>query len=87
MKAKELDLQNQVEIDRWVDYDSPEFKKIDQYPYFTKQCLQYGFEAEFMIIDDKARVWGRGADGRYFPFHLEDGKKKVGVRLPGKAPS
>lgn len=83
--AKELDLQNTIHIDDWLDFDSERCKDVDDNRAFTKHCMKLGLEAGFMFADSMGRLWCKGKDDKYYPYHLEYGKKKYGIRQAKKA--
>ena len=87
LSPKQLDAQNNINIDRWIDIHSEEAKRIDDNHSFTLKCLRLGMqEPVFMHVDSAGRIWGQGSEpGRYYPFHLEHGKKLIGLRLSAKA--
>ncbi len=82
---RELDAQSKIKIDRWIDIDSKEWRELDDDPGLTKKFLKLGFEESYLFTDTDGRVWGKGEDGRYYPYHFSSGKKKIGYRLPKKA--
>lgn len=83
---KELDAQSKIHIDKWLDVDSEEVKSMDDNYAFTKQCIRLGFvEPAFFAVDSLGRIWGRGEDNRYYPFHFNKGKELIGYRLSKKA--
>jgi hypothetical protein len=84
---KELDAQARIHVDRWIDIESAECKELDDNYAFTKKCLKLGMEGEpaYLAIDTDGRIWGRGEDNIYHPFHFEHGHKLIGYRLCKKA--
>ena len=83
---KELDAQSAIKIDRWIAIDSEEWKELDDNPALTKKFLRLGFqEPAYLFTDTLGRVWGRGENGKYYPFHFNKGKTLIGYRLPQKA--
>lgn len=87
MNAKELDAQNIIKIDEWVDIDSERWREVDDDPSLTKRIIRLGFEKPpFLFLDSLGRLWGKSKETeRYFPFHLEYGKKLIGFRIAKKA--
>lgn len=87
MNPKELDAQNIIKIDEWVDIDSERWREVDDNPSFTKKIIRLGFEEPpFLFADTLGRLWGKSKETeRYFPFHLEYGKKLIGFRISKKA--
>lgn len=85
---KELDAQSLVQLDGWVDLDSERWREVDSDPGLTKKWLHMLMrEPAYLFTDTNGRVWGRGENGVYYPYHLEYGKKKFGIRMPKKAAS
>lgn len=83
---KELDAQSLVVLDGWIDIDSERWRDVDDDPGLTKKFLRLGFQAPaYLFTDTDGRIWGRGENGYYYPYHLEYGKKKYGLRMPKKA--
>lgn len=83
-----LDAQSKIKIDRWVDLDSEEWKSLedDDAQWATKKFLKVGFrEPAFFFTDTNGRVWGKGEDGLYYPYHFNHGKTLIGYRIPTKA--
>jgi hypothetical protein len=83
---KELDVQSKIQLDGWVDLDSERWRETDNDPSLTKKWLRMLMqEPAYLFTDADGRVWGKGEDGHYYPYHYEYGKKKYGIRLPKKA--
>lgn len=96
MTPKELDDQNTIKIDEWVDIDSERWREVDDNPSFTKRIIRIGFEGgrilrgidepPFLIADSLGRLWIKNRrTGSYSPFHLEYGRKLLGFRISAKA--
>jgi hypothetical protein len=87
MTPKELDAQNLIKIDEWVDIDSERWREVDGDPSLTKKIIRLGLEEPpFFIVDSLGRLWGKGTEpGRLYPFHTEYGKKLVGFRISKRA--
>jgi hypothetical protein len=91
MTPKEYDLQNKVDINRWIDIDSAEAELLDDNREFTKKCIKLGFEdggpsnPPFLFLDFSGRIWGKGKDNSFYPFHLEYGKQLIGLKISKKA--
>jgi len=88
MNTKELDLQSDVVIVKWVDVDSEECKLIDDNIDFTKKIIRLGFQGPdpFLFTDSMGRVWGKqNENGKYFPLHFEYGKQLIGYRISKNA--
>lgn len=75
-----MEAQSPVKIDRWIDLESEEAKRIDKYPQFTKDIIRLNI----CETDDLGRLWGKG-EGYYYPLHDEYQGKLVGWRLSKKA--
>lgn len=84
---QELDTQSKIKIDRWVEIGSEEWKDLDDNPAFTKKILRLGLHhpEPFLFTDTMGRIWGKGNDGTFYPFHFEYGKKKLGYRISALA--
>ena len=85
LTPNQLDAQSLISLDGWVDMDSARWKEVDDNPSFTKRCLVIGLESKYLVIDTMGRLWGMGENKVYYPFVLEHGQKKFGIRLPKKA--
>lgn len=77
----ELDIQSQVKIDKWLDLNSEECKDKDPDIALTKKWLRLGAKENFLFVDVLGRIWGKGDNGYYYPYHFDYGKKVYGVRL------
>lgn len=84
---KELDSQSKILIDEWLDVDSQRCKDIDDDYALTKKMIRmlHDKEPQYLSTDQNGRLWGRGEDGYYYPFHFEHNKKLIGLRLSKKA--
>lgn len=83
---KELDAQAVIKVDAWVDLDSERWREIDDDPSLTKKWLRLLMkEPAYLFTDSDGRVWGKGENGVYYPYHTEHGKKLYGVRISKKA--
>lgn len=82
---QELDAQNPIKIERWIDLDTEEWREMDDDPGLTKKMMKIGFEAGALFLDSNGRIWGKGEGGKYYPFHFDRGPKNYGYRLPKKA--
>ncbi|HEY5268166.1 MAG TPA: hypothetical protein VII94_03450 [Candidatus Saccharimonadales bacterium] len=85
LNAKQLDAQSVTFLDGWVDLDSTSWKEVDDNPSFTRRCIKIGMDSNYLVTDNFGRLWGMGENKLYYPFHLEYGSKKFGIRLPKKA--
>jgi hypothetical protein len=84
---KELDEQSKIRIDRWIDVESTECKELDDNYALTKKMIRmlHDKEPAYLFTDTHGRLWGRGEDNSFYPFHFEYGKKLIGYRLSKKA--
>lgn len=81
-KTTELDNQCEITLDGWVDLDSARHKEVDDNIAFTKKIIKLGL----VEPDSLGRLWGKSNQSdRYYPLHLEYGKKKYGIRIAKKA--
>jgi hypothetical protein len=86
LTPKFLDMQSDIFIDRWLDADSEEFKKIDDNPEATKLFLRVGFqEPSYFFVDSLSRVWGKCKNGSYAPFHMSYNGTNIGIKIAKKA--
>ena len=79
LSHEELTKQSPVKIDKWLDIDSEECKDKDPDIALTKKWLKIGFEDKFLFTDEQGCIWGRGKEGRFFPYHFDYGKKLYGL--------
>jgi hypothetical protein len=78
----ELDAQSKIHVDRWIEFESEEWRELDDNPDFTKKIVRLGFqEPAYLFTDLNGRIWGRGEDGRYYPFHFSKGSINIGYRM------
>lgn len=83
---RELDAQAVIKVDAWVDLDSERLREVDDDPALTKKWIRMLMkEPAYLFTDSDGRVWGKGEDGIYYPYHVEYGKKLYGVRISKKA--
>ena len=80
-----LDAQATIKINRWLDLDSEECRAKDDNHSLTKQWLKIGMEAKFLFADPNGRIWGRGENGVYFPYHFNVGSTLYGYRIAKQA--
>lgn len=82
-----LDAQCQIQLDGWVDLDSERWREVDNDPNITKKFLKtlMNENPPYLFTDALGRVWGKGSNGVFYPFHIEYGKKKYGIRIPKRA--
>ena len=81
LSPQQLDSQSKINIHSWVDIDSERHKEIDDNLSFTKKIIRL----DFLMIDSLGRLWGKNDDGQHYPFHLEYGKKLIGLRISKRA--
>lgn len=83
----ELDKQSKIKIDRWLDVDSSECRELDNNYVFTKKIIRqlYDQEPAYLFTDQNGRLWGRGENNAYYPFHFTSFGKNIGYRLSKKA--
>jgi hypothetical protein len=84
---KDLDAQSKIMIDEWIDVDSDEVRSMDDNYALTKKMIRmlHDKEPAYLFTDSLGRLFGKGEDGFYYPFHFEYGKKLIGYRLSTKA--
>lgn len=86
LNPEQLDAQCPVKIDRWIDIDSEEAKRIDDNRAFTKKIIKIGFEGSYLFIDTHGRLWGKTKKcDQYSPLHIEHGNKLIGYRMSKNA--
>jgi hypothetical protein len=87
LTPKQLDNQSLIRIDRWIDVDSVECRKLDDNYKLTKRIIRDLYEQEpaSLFTDSLGRFWDKGVNGIYFPYHFEYGKKLIGYRMSKKA--
>lgn len=68
-----------INIDRWIDLDSQEAKRIEQYN-FIRKIINVGIESGQIRIDLNGYMWMKE-----FPVHAELDDKLVGLRFAAKA--
>jgi hypothetical protein len=86
MSPQELDKQSLISIDEWLELGSQRCKELDQEPHLTKYMLRFGFmDPPFFFVDTLGRIFGKGKEGRYYPFHIEVGNKKYGFKISARA--
>ena len=83
---RELDAQSPIKIDRWVEVDSQEHKNLEENPGMARKMINLGLkEPAYLFTDTLGRVWGKGENGKYYPFHFKSGKTLIGYRLSERA--
>lgn len=68
-----------VNIDRWIDLDGPEFKKVEK-PTFQRKIIQIGIEGGVIKVDNAGYMWQNGK-----PVYTELDGRFVGLRFSAKA--
>lgn len=72
-------MNEQINIDRWIDMDSEEFKQIEHHAWIYRFTLR-AIELDVLTVDSNGHIWGKGK-----PCHAELGGKLVGLRYSKKA--
>ena len=81
---KELDLQCKVSISKWVDLYGQEIRDMDPDINLTIKWFKM-LQGEYLFTDRDGRIFGRGNNGYWYPYHFTYGKKNIGYRLSSKA--
>jgi hypothetical protein len=82
----ELDTQTKIKVNRWIEVGSEEWRMLDETPEFTKKIIALGFkEPAYLFTDANGRIWGKGEDGFFYPFHFKQGSTVIGYRLTKRA--
>ncbi len=82
---KQLDTQCKVKIDRWIDLYSSECRDMDSDHQTAVKWYKMCLGDTGLFLDTDGRIWGRGKDGYFYPYHFEYGKKLFGYRVSAKA--
>lgn len=69
----------QVNVERWIDLDSDEFKKIEHHAWIKRFTLR-AIEVGAVTVDKAGYIWHDKT-----PVHAELGDEKVGLRYAAKA--
>lgn len=81
-----LDAQSKIKVHRWIELGSEEWRMLDETPEFTKRIVHLGFqEPAYLFTDLNGRIWGKGEDGYYYPFHFNKGTTIIGYRISKRA--
>lgn len=72
-------MNEQVNIDRWIDMDSEEFKQIEDHARIYRFTLR-AIELDVLTIDGDGKLFTNGK-----PCYAEHGGKCVGLRYCKKA--
>jgi hypothetical protein len=81
---QELDRQCKISIDRWVDIYSEDCKLMDSDHQLTVKWFKM-FLNDALFVDTKGRIFGKGKDGSWYPYHFEYGKQLIGYKLSAMA--
>ena len=66
-------------IERWVDLDSPEFKKVER-PIFQRKLIVMGVDGGVYQVDRAGYLWCKGK-----PVFIELNGEFVGIRYSARA--
>jgi len=83
----ELDKQSKIKIDRWIDLYSEECRMLDENYNFTMKIVKMLLlkEPAFLFSDLTGRLWGKGENEIFYPFHFEYGNKLIGYKISKRA--
>lgn len=81
---RELDKQCRVSIHKWVDLYSLECKELDDDYKLTVKWFTM-LQGDILHTDLFGRLWGRGNEGLWYPYHIESYGKTYGLRISAKA--
>lgn len=83
LSPEALDAQSKVKVKRWIEMGSEEWRMMDDTPDFTKKILRLGLHNDkpFLFTDALGRIWGKGNDGTFYPFHFEYNNVLIGYRI------
>lgn len=86
LSPQQLDAQCVIKISEWIDVGSQRCKDLDKEPHLTAYMMRVGFQSPpFLFTDTSGRIFGRGNEGRYYPFHISVGNKNYGFRVSARA--
>ena len=81
LSPKQLDEQSSVQLDGWLEMDSEKWREADDNPNLTRKWLRM-LLGNALFVDKLGRVWGASKENNeYYPFHIESGSKKFGIRI------
>lgn len=81
LSPQQLDEQSPIQLDGWVELGSERWREVDDNPALTKKWIKM-LMGDALSTDSLGRIWGKGKRANsYYPFHLEYGKKKYGIRI------
>jgi hypothetical protein len=81
---KQLSAGTQIVIDRWVEFGTSEWLRLDDDVESTRYILGVGEDTQTLLLDELGGVWTAPQHGSH-PFHIEANGQKIGIRLPNKA--
>jgi len=70
---------SQVNINRWIDMDGPDFKRVEKHN-FIRKIISVGIEGGVIKVDKAGYMW-QGEN----PVHAELDGQFVGLRFAAKA--
>lgn len=86
MSPQEFDEQSVIPIDRWIELDGDECRKLDDNLKLTKQYIKVGLEAKVISYDSLGRIWLWSEKNKiYYPMHFEYKKLLIGYKVSKKA--
>ncbi len=69
----------QVNIERWIDIDSADFKRLENHGWIRQRTMR-AIELDVIVVDKAGYLWFRGQ-----PIYAELDGVNVGLRLATKA--
>ncbi len=86
LTPSQLDRQNKIPVNEWVDLDSPRARQVDDDYPLTIKWLKLAIEAGHIHVDSHGRLWGKDRDGTGFaPYHIEHMGSVIGYRVLKRA--
>ena len=86
MSPKEFDEQSVVPIDRWIDLNGEECRRMDDNLSLTKKYIKAGVEGKVISFDSLGRIWLYSEKNKiYYPMHFEYKKLLIGYKISAKA--
>ncbi len=87
LTPNQLDAQSKIQVDRWVEVESDECRTLDDNYSLTKKMIHmlHDKKPAYLFTDSLGRLFGKGTDGLFYPFHFEYNGKLIGYRLSKKA--
>lgn len=82
-----LDQQSPVKIAKWLDVDSEECRNCDPDLALTKKWIKLLMSGKdpALFTDASGRIWGKGNEGKFYPFHFDYGTLQYGFKIVTKA--